>query len=79
MKQWRPFIDCCLHCGDDAEALTDSGADNLAYDGDQARCVACGCPGVVSIEEEGVSECNCIRWHDEVGCECEWCLAEPTR
>lgn len=79
MKQWRPFSGDCLHCGDDAEVFTDSGSDNMAYDGDRARCVSCGCPGVVNIEEEGESCHNGIQWHDEPDCQCEWCLANPPR
>lgn len=69
MKHWRPFFDSCLNCGGDAEVLTDSGEDNVAYDGDDARCSQCGLPGqVIAYEENGY-----ISWHDEPGCECEWC------
>jgi hypothetical protein len=76
-KIWRPFQSECLHCGDVAEVLTDSRQDNLAYDGDQARCTGCGCPGMVVVEEDDTAE---IRWHDEPTCSCAWCLAhsDPT-
>lgn len=76
--QWRPFADYCLHCGGDAEAFTTSGNDNWAYDGDTARCTDCGCPGIVSIQEAGEDHCdNGIDWHDEPGCDCDWCVAHP--
>jgi hypothetical protein len=70
--EWRPFNDFCLHCGDDAEVFTSTGRDNWAYDGDKARCVECGCPGVVDISGPDDEQAS-IRWHDEAGCRCEWC------
>jgi len=78
MKQWRPFTDECHYCGDSAEVFTDSGKDNWAYDGDSARCVSCKCPGAVVIEEEGMHSMNRISWHDEAGCDCEWCKRQLT-
>jgi hypothetical protein len=75
IKEWRGFNDQCLHCGGDAEVFTDTGFDNCAYDVDHARCTECGCPGFVSIGEEGEDSAeNLISWHDEPGCRCEWCL-----
>jgi hypothetical protein len=78
VKQWRPFNDSCCHCGGDSEVLTDTGRDNSAYDGDKARCIDCGCPGVVIIgnEDEDSSD-NGIDWHDEAKCDCDWCKAHP--
>lgn len=81
MKTWRPFKGGeCLHCGDDAEVLTDSGQDDFAYDGDEARCVGCGCPGSVRIEAEDEASCdNGIVWHDEPNCDCQWCKEHPAQ
>lgn len=73
-SEWRPFNDECLHCGDAAEVLTDTGRDNFAYDGEKARCVGCGCRGSVSVDEDGTA---IIRWHDEPGCTCDWCKSHP--
>jgi hypothetical protein len=70
-KKWQKFNDECLHCGGEAEVLTDTGKDNLAYDGDEARCTDCGCSGYVVVyadEEEAY-----ISWHDDPDCNCEWC------
>lgn len=72
-KEWRYFNDDCLHCGGDAEVLTDTGEDNLACDGDEARCTSCGCPGHVSCDDER----GWINWHDEPDCDCEWCKKNP--
>jgi len=75
MKRWETFKDECPHCGDGAEVLTDSGRGNFAYDGDEARCVSCDCPGSVVVDT--VDDPAYINWHDEVDCRCAWCLAHP--
>lgn len=71
MKTWRPLHGDCESCGSDIEVLTDSHKDFCACDGDDVRCVDCRCPGNVSCDadEDGLG----IAWHDEPGCECEWC------
>lgn len=71
---WRPFRDSCQHCGGDAEVLTDTGVENLACDGDEARCSACKCPGGVVVTED---DCAYIDWHDEPNCKCDWCKDHP--
>ena len=80
-KVWRPFAGECLHCGGSAEVLTDSGKDNVAYDGDRVRCTRCRCPGVVTIDEPADHEdyewTAHVDWHDEPSCACEWCRAHP--
>jgi len=73
-KEWRPFGDECKWCGDEAQVLTDSGRDNVAYDGDAARCEDCGCPGIARVDEDGL---GWIEWHDEPNCQCDWCKANP--
>lgn len=73
-KPWRPFEAECLHCGSPAEVLTTSGQDNLAYDGDLARCTECGCPGMVVVDGDTAGD---IRWHDEPHCDCAWCQTHP--
>ncbi len=70
---WQSFEDSCLHCGDDAEVYTDTGRDNYAGDGDEARCVSCACPGHVSVGDEEDGGHAWIVWHDEPGCNCQWC------
>ena len=73
-KIWQEFDDDCMYCGGAAVVLTDSGFDNLAYDGDTARCADCGCPGQVIVDEGDEGECVAhILWHDEAGCSCKWC------
>ena len=54
--------------------LTDTGRDNWANDGDEARCAECKCPGSVTVCEEPDAS---INWHDELDCDCEWCVANP--
>ena len=54
--------------------LTDTGRDNWANDGDEARCCECKCPGSVTVCEEPDAY---INWHDEPDCDCEWCVANP--
>ena len=77
-KGWKPFDYDCLHCGGQAEVLTDSTVDGLVYDGDDARCSECGCYGVVQISDDA-DEANVawINWHDEPDCACAWCLSHP--
>lgn len=73
-KQWRPLDDDCMYCGGQGEAFTDSGHDNVASDGDAARCSECGCPGQVIVDEDDFPHAYAyISWHDERGCQCEWC------
>ena len=74
--EWRSFEACCAHCGSGAEVYTTTGKDNWAYDGDEARCTDCGCPGFVNVsgyEDEPAT----IDWHDEPNCDCDWCKANP--
>jgi hypothetical protein len=68
---WKPLPDeCCLHCGDGGEVLTDQPP-GYWTDGDQVRCVGCGCPGQACADpDEGW-----INWHDEPNCGCSWCKA----
>lgn len=75
LKAWRTFEAECLHCGGEANVFTDSGKDNYAFDGDQAICEECGCPGHVVIDESnGDGEATgSISWHDEAVCDCFWC------
>lgn len=74
-KQWQPLDHQeCIYCGDEAEVFTNIGELGMAWDGDAARCVDCHCPGVV-IADEG---CARVQWHDEPGCDCEWCKTHPT-
>jgi len=64
----------CGYCGDDdIEVFTDCEGDYVC-DGDKVRCRSCGCPGCVG---EMCDESMTISWHDEPGCECEWCKAHP--
>ncbi len=69
--EWRQFSGDCIFCGDEAEVLTNAGQDNFAYDGDEARCVSCRCPGSVIVP--GDDDSAYIVWHDEPDCDCEWC------
>ena len=73
---WQPFhAACCEYCGGSAEVLTTTGKPNLAYDADEARCVNCQMPGQVVADDAFGNDG--IAWHDEPGCECEWCRAHP--
>ena len=75
MKEWKA-IDWadCIHCGDAVEVLTDAPEPGYVTDGDEARCIGCGCPGnAVVIDEDSVT----IDWHDEPNCNCAWCQAHP--
>ena len=71
MKEWRHFLDGdCPECGDDVEALTSTGTDGLAYDGDKARCVGCGLTGTVCVDDDqegpdGESGAHVI-WSDDL-------------
>jgi hypothetical protein len=51
-KAWSriEWGDECPKCGDEVEILTDV-PDGLACDGDEARCVSCGCKGVVAVAD----------------------------
>jgi len=72
--KWQHFKDTCDHCGDGAEVYTTTGRHNCAYDGDKARCVSCGLPGVVMIGDDLMNTPdNRIIWHNEADCDCEWC------
>lgn len=66
--------DNCPYCGNIPEILTDCKKEGYFYDGDDVRCVECGCPGYFSCDEE---EHGYINWHEEPGCTCEWCVAHP--
>jgi len=48
-REWRPFDDNCDKCGDCVEVYTACGENNMAQDGDEARCMGCGLKGWVSI------------------------------
>jgi len=79
-KAWRLWPhDECLHCGSAVEVFTDAPEEMLTED-DEARCVECGCPGTVGIQDGGPDDCDdvaYINWHDEPDCDCEWCKAHP--
>jgi hypothetical protein len=68
---WRPYHEECPNCGCEAEILTTSGADYVAFDGDKVRCSECGMPGVVSADEGGAY----VAWHADPACDCAWCKA----
>ena len=53
MKQWKPieWNDECPECGEDVEVLTDSYTENMAYDGDEARCTECHTKGTVTCAD----------------------------
>jgi hypothetical protein len=77
-KRWKPISWAnCIHCGsDDVEVLTDlNDPENpeYVYDGDEARCRECHCPGLVLADEDYAH----VDWHDEPNCNCEWCEAHP--
>lgn len=76
-RQWRSWEGNCSWCGDDVEVLTTSGRDNYAFDGDEARCVSCRCPGGVSVPAD--DEAAYIDWHEEPDCQCEWCKTARAR
>lgn len=81
MKQWKDldWAESCPYCGDAAEVFTDA-KDDLAYDTDDVRCVGCGCPGYVSVVEDGYGDepgYAYINWHEEPDCDCDWCLNHP--
>ena len=85
LKKWKPWkFDECLHCGSDAEVLTELH-DGLAYDGDKVRCVECGCPGFISVDDgvetnSGESLAR-VSWHDTAPgeCSCDWCMKNNQR
>jgi len=66
-SKWKPIQwgNCCA----EAEVLTTLTEPNVAYDGDEARCLGCGRPGVVSADDDEAH----INWHDETDCKCWWC------
>jgi len=79
MKTWRIWEhDECLHCGDDVEVFTDA-PDGCLTEDDEARCVACHCPGIVTLTDgdDEVEYFASINWHDEPDCDCEWCQSHP--
>lgn len=78
-KKWKPFEhNECPSCGSDAEVFTTHDEPGFAYDGDQVRCEACGHPGTVSVEDDYEDDiCARIMWHDESGCQCDWCRDHP--
>jgi hypothetical protein len=74
-KEWKDWDgEQCHHCGNDAEVLTtcDHGE---ACDGDEVRCVGCGCPGGISTDEVEAW----VNWHDEPDCDCWWCNSQAER
>jgi hypothetical protein len=58
---WQPFNDDCPHCGCEAEVYTTAAA-GFAIDGDEARCTGCGCPGMVSCDEDGTGY---VLWSED--------------
>lgn len=74
MESWKPIGGDCEHCGCDAEVKTASTDGDMAYDGDSVRCTECEMPGIFVVEEDGD---GWINWHDECGCQCDWCMAHP--
>jgi hypothetical protein len=90
-KQWVEISwDSCAYCGSDAvEVNTEikpakTPAEQQVYDGDDARCNHCGCFGIIFVDSDyldGDSDeptyTAHVRWHDEAGCQCEWCKTHP--
>ena len=74
MDTWKPINGDCDHCGAGAEVKTSSKDDGTAYDGDEVRCEECSMPGTFVVEEDGD---GWVRWHDEFGCQCDWCMSHP--
>jgi len=71
---WRNWeFDHCPYCGNIAEIETEA-EEGFAIDGDNARCVECGCPGSITVEDDLHAF---INWHDEPNCECDWCKSHP--
>ena len=76
-KIWRYHPEQCDHCGDDSEILTYEYLDEgWGFDGDEMRCVGCGCPAQWNVYEEDSAYAS---WHDEVDCECTWCVSNISR
>jgi hypothetical protein len=76
-KKWRYWDgEQCQHCGNDAEVLTDCDHGE-ACDGDEVRCVGCGCPGTVSCDDDDAW----VLWHDERPGErdCWWCNSQAAQ
>ena len=73
-KKWRPLDwEECAHCGSAAEVFTECEKPGQVMDSDEVRCTECGCPGSVSVDDDGCW----VNWHDEPGCTCDWCKAHP--
>lgn len=62
--------DNCPFCGNIAEV--NSPSSDWAWDGDEARCCECGCPGWIDCDSETDA---IVVWHDEPAgtCACDWC------
>lgn len=73
-SEWSPWdADDCPHCGSPAEIRTYAEEPGQAYDGDAARCMSCHCPGGIVADGERAW----VMWHDELGCDCDWCKTHP--
>ena len=69
-KAWKTISwESCDRCGDDVEVLTTADGPDMVYDSDEARCVACRCPGNVSCDGESCY----IVWHSDADCDCRYC------
>jgi len=63
-KIWKEHPEQCDLCGDDSEIFTDEDmSEGYGYDGDDLRCVSCGCKGTWSVSDDG-SFCN---WDHDTG------------
>lgn len=74
-KKWKVAAfsgDWCPFCGsDNLEVFNESDEMGVVCDGDDARCIDCGCPGTVSVVED--PDAAWIDFHENLHCECEWC------
>ena len=66
MKTWKLIenLDCCDDCGcSDVEVLCESNGDY--FDGSDARCLECGCLGMVSVVDSTYIDWDDGEWgHD---------------
>lgn len=58
-KPWA----ACDGCGDEAEALTKLPGEYWIYDGDPARCIACGAKGI--FMSDGDEDGAWVSWEEE--------------
>ena len=74
-KHWQEWGEDCPSCGGTSEILTISAEPHMGYDQDDARCMECHCPGMLSVMD---TDQACVVWdidNHEMGCDCSWCTA----